>query len=39
MVNNKEYLFNKLKIILDEKDIGLEEFSKVYNETSLSSKP
>jgi len=39
MINDKTYLFNKLKIILDEKNIGLEEFSLVYDEVSSSSKP
>jgi hypothetical protein len=39
MINDKRYLFNKLKIILDEKNIDLETFSLVYEEVSLSSKP
>ena len=39
MINDKTYLFNKLKIILDEKNIDLETFSLVYEEVSLSSKP
>ena len=39
MIKNKEYLFNKLKNILDEKNIGLDDFSLVYDEVSLSSKP
>jgi hypothetical protein len=39
MINNKTYLFNKLKIILDEKNIDLETFSLAYEEASLSSKP
>ena len=39
MVNDKIYLFNKLKNILDEKNIDLETFSHTYDEVSLSSKP
>lgn len=39
MVEDKEYLFNKIKIILDEKNIDFNKFSKIYDEVSLSSKP
>ncbi len=39
MINDKIYLFNKLKNILDEKNIDLETFSGVYDEVSISSKP
>jgi len=39
MINDKTYLFYKLKIILDEKNIGLNDFSLIYDEVSLSSKP
>ena len=39
MINDKSYLFDKLKNILDEKNIDLETFSSVYDEVSLSSKP
>jgi hypothetical protein len=39
MINDKTYLFNILKNILDEKNIDLETFSRVYDEVSLSSKP
>lgn len=39
MINDKTYLFNKLKSILDEKNIDLETFSCVYDEVSRSSKP
>jgi hypothetical protein len=39
MVNDKTYLFNKLKHLLDEKNVDLELFSQVYDEVSLSSKP
>jgi hypothetical protein len=38
MTNDKLYLFNKLKNILDEKNIDLEKFSHIYNEVSLISK-
>ena len=38
MVNDKTYLFNKLKNILDEKNIDFETFSTVYDEISLTSK-
>lgn len=39
MINDKVYLFNKLKNILDEKNIDLNNFSSVYDEVTLSSKP
>jgi hypothetical protein len=39
MINDKTYLFTKLKPILDEKNIDLETFSHTYDEVSLSSKP
>lgn len=39
MISDNIYLFNKLKIILDEKNIDLDTFSLVYDEVSLSSKP
>lgn len=39
MINDKTYLFNKLKNILNEKNIDFETFSCVYDEVSLSSKP
>ena len=39
MINDKEYLFNKLKIILDEKNIDFNLFCKVYDEVSLTSAP
>ena len=38
MINDKIYLFNKLKNILDE-NIDLEIFSRVYDEVSLSQEP
>jgi hypothetical protein len=34
MISDKEYLFNKLKKILDEKNISIETFSSVYDEVS-----
>ena len=39
MINNKNYLFDKLKNILDEKNIGFDCFYKIYDEVSLTSKP
>ena len=39
MINDKIYLFNKLKHILNEKHIDLDTFSRVYNEVSIISKP
>ena len=39
MIKNKIYLFNKLKNILDENNIDLETFSRVYDEVSITSKP
>ncbi len=39
MVSDKKYLFDKLKDILDEKNIDFETFSNVYDEVSLTSKP
>jgi len=38
MINDKSYLFNKLKNILDENNIDYETFSKVYDEVTLISK-
>ena len=39
MINDKGYLFNKIKSILHEKSIDFETFSNVYNEVSFTSKP
>jgi len=39
MVNDKNYLFIKIKHILDEKNIDFEIFSKVYDEVTIISKP
>lgn len=38
MINDKIYLYNKLKNILDEKNINLENFSIIYDEVSLLNK-
>lgn len=38
MTNNKRYLFDKLKPILDEKNIVVETFDRIYDEVSLTSK-
>ena len=39
MVTNKQYLFDKLKIILDEKNIDYDKFVNTYDEVTLNSKP
>ena len=39
MISDKEYLFNKLQNILNEKNIDLAHFSNVYDEVSIISKP
>lgn len=39
MIVDKLYLFNKLKPILDEKNVRFETFSPLYDEVSLTSKP
>ena len=39
MINNKEYLFDKLKPILNENNVSKETFIKAYNTASTSSKP
>lgn len=39
MINDKTYLFNKMKSILDENNIDFETFSNVYDEVSQTSKP
>ena len=39
MINDKEYLFDKLKEILSEKDISFSVFSLVYDEVTEISKP
>lgn len=38
MVSDKKYLFNKIKSILDEKNIDFDLFSNIYDVASLSSK-
>jgi hypothetical protein len=39
MINDKSYLFDKLKNILDEKNIDFTTFSNIYDEVSCTSKP
>jgi hypothetical protein len=39
MINDKQYLFNKLKSILDEKNIEFSIFSQIYDEVTTTSKP
>jgi len=39
MISDKAYLFNKIKSILDEKNISFETFCNVYDEVSSTSKP
>jgi hypothetical protein len=39
MTTDKQYLYDKLKIILDEKNIDFETFSKEYDFASENSKP
>jgi hypothetical protein len=39
MISDKKYLFDKIKSILDEKNIGFEDFCKVYDEVTLTSTP
>jgi hypothetical protein len=39
MINDKKYLFDKIKTILDEKNIEFGLFCNVYDEVSLISKP
>jgi len=39
MINDKKYLFDKIKHILDEKNITFEHFVNIYDEVSLTSKP
>ena len=39
MTTDNIYLFNKLKNVLDEKNINFETFSNVYNEVTLTSRP
>jgi hypothetical protein len=39
MITNKLYLFEKLKQVLDEKNIDFTYFSIIYDEVALTSKP
>jgi hypothetical protein len=38
MINDKKYLYDKIKLILDEKSINFDLFSNVYDEVSLTCK-
>lgn len=39
MILDKQYLFDKLKVVLDEKQIKFPEFSSVYDEVTVTSAP
>lgn len=39
MIQDKKYLYAKLKCILNEKNIDFEYFSKIYEIVSLTSRP
>ena len=39
MIRDKHYLFEKLKVVLDEKQINFQEFSNVYDEVTITSAP
>lgn len=39
MVSDKEYLFEQLSCILKERNVTFNEFAKVYDEVSLTSRP
>ena len=39
MINDKNYLFNKIKFILDENNIDFHTFCNVYDEVSINSSP
>jgi hypothetical protein len=39
MISDKLYLFDKLKNILDEKDISFDLFSSIYDEVSITARP
>lgn len=39
MITDKQYLFEKLKVVLDEKQINFQEFSSVYDEVTITSAP
>ena len=39
MITDKQYLFEKLKVVLDEKQINFQEFSNVYDEVTVTSAP
>lgn len=39
MISDKQYLFNALKVILDEKNINIDRFSEIYDKISVHSRP
>jgi hypothetical protein len=39
MISDKQYLYEKLKVVLDEKNINFQEFSNVYDEVTVTSAP
>ena len=39
MIGNKNYLYHKLKPLMDEKNVSFEKFSLVFDEASSTSKP
>jgi len=39
MVSDEKYLFDKLKVILDEKNVEFELFSKIYKQATITSAP
>ena len=39
MISDKQYLYEKLKVVLDEKNINFQEFSSVYDEVTVTSAP
>jgi hypothetical protein len=39
MTTNKQYLYDKLKNIFDEKNITIDFYSEIYDKTTLTSKP
>jgi len=39
MITDKHYLYEELKVVLDEKQINFQEFSNVYDEVTITSAP
>ena len=39
MITDKQYLFEKLQVVLDEKQINFQEFCSVYDEVTVTSAP